>query len=109
VTTEPADILVPLDSVPRGAGLVVRVHPRLRVAIFRIGDAVYAIDDRCPHAGGSLGEGTLAGTMVTCPLHGFLVDVTTGQCPTHSLLRVRTFPVSREGDAVRVVVTSPSA
>ena len=46
----------------------------------------------------------LTGTVVACPRHGFLVDVTSGQCPTHSLLRVRTFPVTREGDTVRVAV-----
>ena len=102
-------LTVPLASVPEGSGLVVRVHPRLRVAIFRVGEAFYAIDDRCPHAGASLGEGALAGTVVTCPLHGFLVDVTTGRCPNHSLLRVRSFEVKREGDSLRVIVpvTSP--
>jgi nitrite reductase/ring-hydroxylating ferredoxin subunit len=108
---EPTDVVVPLASIPEGRGLVVQVHARLRVAIFRVGDAIHAIDDKCPHQSASLGEGRLAGTVVTCPRHGFPVDVTTGQCPTHHLLRVRTFPVERDGDAVRVIVpprpTSP--
>ncbi len=95
---------MPLASVPEGRGLVVRVDARLRIAIFRVGEEIYAIDDVCPHQSASLGEGTLTGKVVACPRHGFLVDVTSGQCPTHSLLRVRTFPVTREGDTVRVAV-----
>ena len=98
------DVVVPLASVPEGRGLVVRVDARLRIAIFRVGEEIYAIDDVCPHQSASLGEGTLTGKVVACPRHGFLVDVTSGQCPTHSLLRVRTFPVTREGDTVRVAV-----
>jgi len=99
-----SDVVVPLAAVPQGHGLVVRVDARLRIAIFRVGEEIYAIDDVCPHQSASLGEGTLTGKVVACPRHGFLVDVTSGQCPTHSLLRVRTFPVTLEGDAVRVAV-----
>ena len=102
-----SDVVVPLASVPEGRGLVVRVDARLRIAIFRVGEDLYAIDDVCPHQSASLGEGTLTGKVVACPRHGFLVDVTSGQCPTHSLLRVRTFPVVREGDTVRVVIPPP--
>ena len=98
------DVVVPLASLPDGRGLVVRVNPRLRLAIFRVGDAVYAIDDVCPHQSASLGEGALAGTVVACPLHGFLVDVTTGRCPHNPLQRVRTFAAQREGDTVRVTL-----
>jgi nitrite reductase/ring-hydroxylating ferredoxin subunit len=98
------DVVVPLASVPESRGFVVRVHERLRVAIFRVGEAVYAIDDVCPHQGASLGEGTLAGRVVACPRHGFLVDVTTGGCPNNPLRRVRSFPATREGDMVRVVI-----
>ena len=101
---EPSDVVVPLASVPDDRGLVVRVHDRLRVAIFRVGDAVYAIDDRCPHAGASLGEGPLAGGVVTCPWHGLMVDVTTGRCPSHDLVRLRSYTVEREGDMVRVII-----
>jgi nitrite reductase (NADH) small subunit len=99
-----SDVVVPLAAVPESRGLVVRVDARLRIAIFRVGEEIYAIDDVCPHQSASLGEGTLTGTVVACPRHGFLVDVTSGQCPTHSLLRVRTFPVTREGETVRVAV-----
>ena len=101
---EQPDVVVPLASIPESRGLVVRVHDRLRVAIFRVGEEVYAIDDVCPHQSSSLGRGRLRGCVVACPSHGFLVDVTTGLCPTNELQRVRSFPTRREGDMVRVSV-----
>ena len=101
---EQPDVVVPLASIPESRGLVVRVHDRLRVAIFRVGDEVYAIDDVCPHQSASLGRGRLRGCVVACPSHGFLVDVTTGRCPTNELQQVRSFPARIEGDMVRVLV-----
>jgi len=101
------DVVVPLVSVPEGRGLVVRVDARLRIAIFRVGEEIYAIDDVCPHQSASLGEGTLTGKVVACPRHGFLVDVTSGQSPSHAILRVRSFTVVREGEMVRVVIPPP--
>jgi 3-phenylpropionate/trans-cinnamate dioxygenase ferredoxin component len=41
-------------------------------------DAIYAVGDRCTHDDGPLGEGVLAGRVVTCPRHGAQFDVTTG-------------------------------
>ena len=101
---EQPDVVVPLASIPESRGLVVQVHDRLRVAIFRVGEEVYAIDDICPHQSASLGRGRVKGCIVACPSHGFLVDVTTGRCPTNELQRVRSFPARREGDMVRVIV-----
>ena len=102
-------IVVPLHSVPEGRGLVVRSDDGRRVAIFRVGSAVYAIDDACPHQSASLGAGKLFGTVVECPRHGFLVDVTSGQCPTHPILRARCYEATIQGETVRVALPPTSA
>ena len=39
-----------------------------------------ALDNRCPHQGGPLGEGQLDGPWLLCPWHGYEFDVTTGVC-----------------------------
>lgn len=49
------------------------------VAIFRTAEALYALDGICPHQGGPLGKGKLAGCIITCPWHGWQFDVATGQ------------------------------
>lgn len=61
------------------SGLEVRVGGRT-YALFREprNGAVHAVDGTCPHAGGSLADGTLSGNVVTCPLHGWRFDTCTG-------------------------------
>ena len=92
------------SAVPDGGARVVRMDDHLALAVFRVGETFYAIDNRCPHKGGPLGEGPLDGTTVTCPWHRFTIDVRTGENGRVPGLRVRTFPVERDGDELRITV-----
>ena len=68
-----------LDELPLGEGRSVRVGAR-EIALFRTGTReVRAIAARCPHANGPLADGIVAGTKVTCPLHGWRFDLATGE------------------------------
>jgi ferredoxin-NADP reductase len=51
----------------------------MQIALCNVDGAFYAIDDACPHRGASLAEGELVGRTITCPLHGAIFDVTTGE------------------------------
>jgi nitrite reductase/ring-hydroxylating ferredoxin subunit len=72
------------------------------IALFNVNGTFHALDGICPHQGGPLGKGSLAGCIVTCPWHGFQFDVTTGQHQTSRSLVQPTFPVKVEGGAVWV-------
>ena len=72
------------------------------VAVFNVDGTFYALDGICPHQGGPLGKGSLCGSIVTCPWHGFQFDVTTGQHQTSQSLVHPRFPVKVEADAVWV-------
>lgn len=63
-----------------GDGLVGRLPdaPDGSIAVFRVAGRLHAIRDECPHAGASLADGTLDGTIITCPRHGSQFDVTSG-------------------------------
>jgi 3-phenylpropionate/trans-cinnamate dioxygenase ferredoxin subunit len=63
------------------------------VALFSLKGTCYAIEDSCPHAGGSLVLGPLDGTMLQCPAHGLRFDLASGCQRGTAGLRVRTFPV----------------
>jgi precorrin-3B synthase len=52
----------------------------LELALIRTPEGFYALDNACPHTGGPLGEGLVQGHTVTCPLHGWQFDCTTGTC-----------------------------
>ena len=62
------------------------------IAIFRTSeDAVFAIDDKCPHKGGPLSQGIVHGTSVTCPLHNWVIDLEGGKALGADSGTVRTF------------------
>ena len=50
------------------------------IALFRVGDRVYAVGDRCPHGRASLSEGRIDVTReeVVCPWHDGRFDLSTG-------------------------------
>jgi nitrite reductase/ring-hydroxylating ferredoxin subunit len=90
-----------LSHLAPGTGKVFRIHGR-PIALFRVNGCVYALDNACPHRDGPLGEGTLDGSLVTCPRHGWQLDVTTGVCVGRPGRTVCSFPVRIEGDVVLV-------
>jgi 3-phenylpropionate/trans-cinnamate dioxygenase ferredoxin subunit len=48
------------------------------ILVARVGDRYYSADNRCPHMGGNLSQGTLEGTILTCPRHHSQFDLTDG-------------------------------
>jgi 3-phenylpropionate/trans-cinnamate dioxygenase ferredoxin subunit len=67
-----------VDTLPRGRGVRL-VFGDERIAVFRIGDDVLAIGDRCSHAEASLAEGEVFDYEVECPRHGSEFDLRTGK------------------------------
>jgi ferredoxin-nitrite reductase len=58
-------------------GLGVEIDGR-DIALFRVDGQVVAIDGVCPHEGAPLAQGTIEGSTVTCPWHGWTFDACTG-------------------------------
>jgi 3-phenylpropionate/trans-cinnamate dioxygenase ferredoxin subunit len=50
-----------------------------RIALCKSDGTYYAIDDRCTHDNGPLGEGELVDGEIECPRHGARFDVHTGK------------------------------
>ena len=93
-----------LQEVPTGGCKLAEVNGT-RVVLARVGERVYACADTCSHRGGPLNEGKLAGVSLTCPWHGWLYDVRTGQCllPTRGAA-IATYGVRIEGGDIWVEV-----
>jgi nitrite reductase/ring-hydroxylating ferredoxin subunit len=66
------------DDIPAGQARMVEVNGQ-EIALFNVGGSFHAIDNTCTHVGGPLCEGEVEGIEVTCPWHGAVFDVTTGQ------------------------------
>jgi nitrite reductase (NADH) small subunit len=85
----------PLDNIPiQGARRLCFGHRGRPIAIFRTGDdGVFALIDECPHRRGPLSEGIVSGDAVTCPLHNWAIDLTTGQALAPDQGHTSTLPV----------------
>jgi nitrite reductase/ring-hydroxylating ferredoxin subunit len=88
-------------DLPPGQGRVVDADGR-QLAVFNVDGAFHAIDNACPHRGGPLGDGDLAGAVVSCPWHAWRWDVTTGANVNNPALRVACVPLSVEDGALWV-------
>ena len=68
-----------LDEIPPLGSRTVRTTFG-NVAIFRTSDdEVFALRDECPHKQGPLSQGIVHGTSVTCPLHGWVISLQSGE------------------------------
>jgi len=89
------------DIAP-GTVRTVEAHGR-RLALANVEGSFFATDDTCPHAGGSLGEGTVGEWCLECPLHGASFDVRSGEVASGpSPTGVQTWPVRVEDGTVQV-------
>lgn len=94
------------DIAPGQIGLV-HVGDQ-RVAIYNVDGTFYATEERCVHAGWPLSDGAeLDGKQLTCPLHNWCYDVTTGEILRGmKSLRLKVFQVTCDGD---VGIVEPAA
>jgi len=72
-----------------------------RLAVGRTERGYFAMDDWCPHAGGSLGEGLIEDECVVCPIHGYAYHTLTGEGLDDGEA-VRVHPVELVGDVLRI-------
>ena len=85
-----------LEDIPVRGARVVKTAKGC-IALFRTAEnEVYAIDDRCPHKGGPLSQGIVHGSSVTCPLHNWVIDLTTGMAQGADVGLVKTVPLKTE-------------
>jgi 3-phenylpropionate/trans-cinnamate dioxygenase ferredoxin subunit len=91
------------------AGKLVEVSGQ-SVAVFNIAGQYYAIENTCPHRGGPLAEGMMAGEEVICPWHGARFDVKTGAVMGPPAQQgVKSFPARVNGSDLEIELDAKSA
>lgn len=111
-------VVCPVAELPPGARKTVEIGGR-SICVLNVEGRYFALRDTCPHQGGPLCRGTVAGTMLPsapleyvyglenrvlrCPWHGWEFDLETGRSlfdPERK--RVKVYPVRVEDDLVVV-------
>jgi nitrite reductase/ring-hydroxylating ferredoxin subunit len=111
-------VVAPLAEFPPGSRRIVDVGNR-SIGVLRVGDAFYAVRNRCPHQGGPLCTGrvfrravsdapgrvryTDGAPLIACPWHGWEYDLATGQSfmgPGPDRVRAYDVSVQRGGAVV---------
>ena len=104
-----------VDEIPPGGRKLIDVEGR-SIGVFNVNGEYFALRNRCPHQGGELCKGRLAGVLVSplpgefeltrpgeilrCPWHGWEFDIRTGQSWFDPRgVRVRRYDVSVEPGA----------
>jgi nitrite reductase/ring-hydroxylating ferredoxin subunit len=108
-------VVAAVDEIPPGQRKLVEVSGR-NIVVFNLGGDFFALNNRCPHRGGSLCHGKLTGLVqssepgeyrysrkgeiIRCPWHSWEFDIRTGQswCDP-GRVRARRYEVSVEAGA----------
>jgi nitrite reductase/ring-hydroxylating ferredoxin subunit len=93
---------VPLEALAHDGRTLVE-HDGHVIAVFRVEDDVYALENTCPHEGNPLVEGDVLGRELTCAYHGWRFDLETGSC-LHGDEPVRRYPVEIRDGVVRIAL-----
>jgi len=72
------------------------------VALTRCGGRLGALENRCPHQGGPVGEGSIENGWLRCPWHGYDYDPLTGKPPEGFSDSVPAYDVAERDDGVYV-------
>ncbi len=90
-----------LDSLPDNRVRTVTAGTH-QVCLVHHEGQLTALDNRCPHQGGPLGEGQLEDGWVICPWHAYKYDPITGQGPEGFEDNVDPYPVELREDGIFV-------
>ena len=111
------EVRLPLGDAPSEGDVRIVEIDGHRIGVYRVGDALFGLADRCPHRGAPLCAGSVAtavdvhdgevvlGTpnaVVRCPWHKWEFDIATGRALLDERLRVRRYDVQVDGDEIIV-------
>lgn len=75
------------------------------MALFLLNDGtIRAVENRCPHKGGTLSEGIVSGEHVFCPLHDWKISLCDGLVQAPDTGCIKTYEASVEGKDVYITL-----
>ncbi len=94
----------PLTDFPEGRGVAARIANR-RIAVFRMGAEVFAVENNCPHRNFPLHDGVMNAETVRCRTHGSCFNLRTGALICGPARRdIPAYPAAIVGDHIEIEI-----
>jgi nitrite reductase (NADH) small subunit/3-phenylpropionate/trans-cinnamate dioxygenase ferredoxin subunit len=92
-----------IEDIQPGTAIAVQAGRRV-IAVFRVGNEFFAVNNMCPHKGASLcdGEIVIEEKIVRCPWHHWSWQLEDGKLQSDRRQALRTYEVAVDGDEVIV-------
>ncbi len=92
------------EGLPEGSARVVVIDGE-EILLCRSGGKLFALENRCSHDDGPLGEGRVDAGAVTCPRHGARFDLETGApLSMPAVVAIETYAVKIEGGQILLAI-----
>ena len=88
-------------EIPEGRSFAAEIDGK-PIAVYRIENQLYAIDDVCPHMGASLSAGPVENLIVTCPWHYWRFRLTDGAWADNPRIRIGCHGVVEEEGCIYI-------
>jgi len=89
-----------IDEIPASGARVIMLG-ETRIAVFKNNqNEVFALKDECPHRKGYLSQGIVHHRTVTCPLHNWKIDLSSGEAIAPDEGCTGHYPVKIEQDKI---------
>lgn len=99
MTVSPETPVAHVDELHAESGKVVQYKGE-DVALFRIGDDVFAVENTCPHQGASLAEGWIEDETISCPWHAWCFELRTGRMTMGDYATINVYETRIDGGKV---------
>jgi nitrite reductase/ring-hydroxylating ferredoxin subunit len=121
--TRSRETRVPLRDVPAEGDVRMVEIAGHRIGLYRVGEELHALADRCPHRGAPICAGRVVtpvevrdgrlelgdrASVLRCPWHKWEFEIASGRCLVDERLRLRRYAIQVEGDEVVVSLDRPS-
>ena len=101
-------VLLRKEDLPEGRVKTVTIGHK-GICLTHYKGVISALDNKCPHQGGPLGEGSIENGLLRCPWHGWDFDPQNGKPPGGFDDGVKTFKVKENEEGVFVGLEPESA
>jgi NAD(P)H-dependent nitrite reductase small subunit len=93
--------VIKLSELPPGKGVKIKIKHK-QIALFRLGEKVVAVQNRCPHQNADLAQGYIKENKLYCYLHHWAFDLKTGAYAFNPEMQLNIYDVKIENDQVLI-------